>query len=755
VNPYHPTSSRPNRFAGTTRWLLFGAGAFLLFAILIFGGMEVHLLRADSSLTHSTTGDFIKGTFYTTGLHVVAGSDGEVQLLPIGFTDSWQTENAPTPLDPRAFLAAVSYNNILYAIGGYDSITGYKSTIYSATTSITGAITAGWSLAGDLGVMRAGHSAVISPTASGGILYVIGGFDLLNEASGFNTILYKTMNSSGQIAAGNWQIKTMPSTLKFTAAVVRNGYLYVIGGVTSGTTMNTIYRFPITNAAGDLGAPTTYVMPNALEQHAAVTWQSQSNVGYLYILGGVSDIMPTSIVNYVAFNPDGSLPAPAAWVTRTLVDAFSAHGGVQFNSNIHVIGGAKGLAASDYVSQVQSALIDFSPVEGELHDWSGTGLHWIVTSPLAEPRAHHGTAINTTGYVYVIGGLDATASTRSTVYRGTTSGAAYLHAPYGSYTNHFDTGSINNTLTYLRWTAWMTAAHTLTMRYRTSDSATNWPSVWESATASISGSNVITLPANLTKRYLQYQLLFTTTISSTTPLLRDVQLDYRPPPTPTPTNTSVSPTSPVTITTTPVPPGARLPDFMIPDMQAPVAGGSTMSYTLNISVTNWGTIGFNKLPQTLKLSKTAKVGQQTSRPGEKRRIPDSIRASAEYTGTTNYFVYLDAYVDPSSVPTTPANLGNCPAQGGGTNYAWIYALGLGETVNVPLQCYITAGAHTFYAQVDTCDNPPNGCSASYGYVLELKENNNTAGAITSGQTWHINLGWLNPLFLPSIFKSGP
>lgn len=747
MNPYLTPLTNRTRFSiSANRWL-FLAGAFLLLALLIVAGMEARVLHADTSIIHSTTNDFVKGTFYATGLHNVAGSDGEVQLLPVGFTDNWIAENPPSALPSRAELAAVSYNNILYAIAGGSINTGFLSDIYSATTTISGTIVSGWSLADDLGEQRAGHAAVISTTASGGVMYIVGGFNNGNIGTGFNTILYKTINTSGAITAGAWNTFTMPSGLKYPAAVVRHGYLYVIGGSSAGLLMNTIYRFPITNSSGALGSPVTYSMPNDLEKHGAVIWSSPNAQDYLYILGGVNDSGATSIVNYVPFNPDDSLPnlSSSSWVTRTLVDAFSAHGAIQSNNNVHVIGGAKSIGANDFVSQVQSALIDLEPVEGALHDWTGSGLYWIVTSPLAEARAYHGTAVNMSGYVYVLGGYDKNGNATSTVYRGNTTGVAPFHAPYGNYTNVFDTGVFSNTLTSLKWTTWVTGAHTLTMRYRTGNSTTSWSS-WMSATNSITGLNTLTLP-NIQNRYLQYQLLYTTTISSTTPLLRDVQLDYRPPPTVTPTTTTV------TVTVPPVTPGARLPDLILSALDAPVSS-SLMTYTVNVSVTNWGVTGFNRLPSTLTLSKTARSVQITGKPGVPRRIPDSlIRAAKDYTGTTNYFVWVDVYVDPTTIPTNPGIVGNCPTQGGGTNYALVYALGVGEIINVPIDCYLTQGSHQYYAQVDTCDNPPNVCSPVYGYVSELTDLNNIAGPVTSGQKWQGVLGWLNPIFLPRSSKS--
>src|SRR5262245_10771286 len=84
-------------------------------------------------ILHTTPDDFVRGRFYGTGLR--KKGDGEVQLLPVGLTTPW-TEAAPLPA-PRAELALVSYNNILYAIGGYDG-TVYHTEVYSASTSLIG-----------------------------------------------------------------------------------------------------------------------------------------------------------------------------------------------------------------------------------------------------------------------------------------------------------------------------------------------------------------------------------------------------------------------------------------------------------------------------------------------------------------------------------------------------------------------------------------------------------------------------------------
>ncbi|CAG0946314.1 hypothetical protein ANRL1_02908 [Anaerolineae bacterium] len=760
---HQEVSNANNHFDNIARRMLFGAGVTLLITLFLFTRHVPSRTWAAPgnttfSLIHSTSTDFVGGQFNFTGLRSVAPTDGEVQLLPVGFTSDWTPQTSLS--FARAELPAVSYKNTLYAIAGlkpFSEGATYATEIFTATTSVTGTITAGWTVADNLpaGEGRSGATAVIATTATGGILYVIGG-GADYSLGGTNTILYKTLDSNGSLASSAWITDTqLPVRLVYAASVVRNGYLYVIGGKNPdiGGSVDTIYRFQILNSSGALGAPTTTTMPHALDSLGAVVWEGQ-NQGFLYVLGGRNASNATSSVDYTPFNLDGSLPAASSWITTSsLGNAYSAHGAIQTRGNIHIVGGDEGIGATVAVSKVQSALIDSSPVEGRLHNWGGTAGEWIVSFTLPEPRFYHGTTVNLGGEVYVIGGKNNVGDLQTTVYRGSTQGNGFRHAPNGNYTNLFDTGDITYTLTGITWTVSMTPTdHTVTMQYRTSNDQVNWTG-WVSPTNSVNGTNKLNL--NLQKRYLQYQLLFTTSVSSTTPMLRDVQLDYSPPPppaTPTPTRT-VTPFPSVT-------PGARLPDFVIPDMRAePDKGNSSpVSYPLFISVTNWGNLGFNRAPV---LSKTAKVGQQSSKRGVPRTIPSGIRATKDYTGTTNAWFWVDVYVDPTVPPASSTDLGNCLAQGGGLNYAWIYALGLGETVNVPVQCYLPQGSHTYYAQVDTCDNPPNNCSPGYGYVLEMSEVNNIGGPVHSGELWHNPLppptpsSLLNPLYLPNILKAMP
>ena len=285
-------SNANNHFNNIARRLLFGAGATLLVALFLLAAIKPLVSRADTAncvsgtctITHTTASDFVQGQFYATGLRNVPPGDGEVQLLPVGFTSAWSNETGLTL--PRAQMGAVGYKNTLYVIGGaqpFDT-SSLATEIFTATTNITGTITAGWTPVDNLPEGRAGAATVIATTQTGGILYVIGGYTD-SEAGGSSTIYYKTFNLNGILAAGSWSTATLPAQLQFSAAVVRNSNLYVIGGSEPGVnSQNTIYRFPILNSSGALGTVIQYTMPHSLERLGAVVWEGPTQ-GFLYILG--------------------------------------------------------------------------------------------------------------------------------------------------------------------------------------------------------------------------------------------------------------------------------------------------------------------------------------------------------------------------------------------------------------------------------------------------------------------------------------
>lgn len=498
----------------------------------------------------TTTNDFVRGEFYATGLRKLG--DGEVQLLPMGLSTPWQATTALP--GNRAELALVSYNNILYAIGGFDGLQYHKE-IYTATTSLVGSITTGWVKAAELPVARAGAGAAFALVPDP-VLYVVGG----GTGSGSNIIYYQKLGAGGALS-NSWKTANLPENLVYSGVFVRNGNLYVLGGTPNAT--DNVYRLPITNGDGDLGAvQNDRSLPKKLTMHTAVTWDGEAG-GFAYVLGGLNDAQVSSEDVYLtSFNSDGSLHDNGGlnngWNNTSLVDAFNAHGTIQINGAIFVVGGRQGIASTDAVTKVQTALID---PDGSLHDWGGGIGNWIVTEPLPAPRFLHGTAVNDGGEIFIAGGYDNSFNPTNTVYHGSTTGAGTTYAPNGTFTSEPIDAGQNAQLFSFDWNASVddTSKMGLTLSYRAANSINNlqseaWTLAGASAQSSQGVTNTVQFPSVIQKRYFQYKAEFTTQISSASPRLNLARLNLVAPPTPTVTKTFTPLAGSPTATLTPLTP---------------------------------------------------------------------------------------------------------------------------------------------------------------------------------------------------------
>ncbi len=180
---------------------------------------------------------------------------------------------------------------------------------------------------------------------------------------------------------------------------------------------------------------------------------------------------------------------------------------------------------------------------------------------------------------------------------------------------------------------------------------------------------------------------------------------------------------------------ATLPDFRITSIQAPPAAGLAMTQTITITVKNQGTANYGPVRLSIPIPlPVPKLVQPTG----VRRLQSGFSSPRAYTQTTNYFFWVIPYIDRPSAGVT--DVGNCQNQNGQLQQPpfmpFIYSASLpaGGIQTVYASCWLTPGSHTFYARVDVCDNPPDVCSAEYGYVLEKDETNNVRGPVTSGNT---------------------
>ncbi len=707
----------------TSKWLLFGSSVMLLVAILSLFLSQTFPVSAGGPTCDSTgcyvfdttINDFAQGQFYATGLS--NNGDGAVQLLPIGITSPWNPDSNTLPAS-RAELATAIYNNKIFVIGGVDTTGNPQTSIFAATTYITGGIQApGFTTVSNLPIGLSGMPATIYSTGSGGFLYVPGGNTNISQVY-TSTVYYQQFDANGNFFGG-WKTTSapMPIPLVYHQAVVHNGYLYIIGGYEGFSTADPDISYGLINpSTGDITSWTTQsgVIPNngggGLSSFSAVIWQSGTGTDYLYLIGGgIAGSYNVPDVSYAAFNSNGSVGSFTLH-TSDLPLTLMAQAAVQFNGQIFVSGGLEGINITPTL-KVQSSLIDPT---GALHDWGG-GVHWISSSPLPEARNYHGSVVNSGGEVYVIGGYGPTGKATNTVYHGSTTGFGSTYAPNGNYLSrvislggqqNLDQIAVNSTITDV-------VSTTLTVRYRVGNDQNFTGAVWKNLPSLTTGTN-ITSTFSITDSgvsYLQYQAFFTTTKSSETPILNAVQAHYTPP-----------------------------SDLLITYMEVPpaFASGSPASQTVTITVSNYGqgpARPVRKLPTIIP----ALVPQTRSLGG--RRAP----------AATSHYFWVDVYVDHK--PTGPSDLGEC-------YNSWqlgTYPLPPGTSGNILISgCSVSAGTHNFYAQVDTCPNPglfPPTCPTE-GQIIESNENNNITGPLTSiiGSSSSIITG-TGGLYLPLILKN--
>ncbi|MBI4033389.1 carbohydrate binding domain-containing protein [Candidatus Saccharibacteria bacterium] len=174
--------------------------------------------------------------------------------------------------------------------------------------------------------LPAGRTESATATANG-YIYIIGG-------EGTSTVYYAKLNADGSTAA--WQTGTaLPLALDAPAAVTANGYLYVLGGINGTTYQNKVYYAKL-NADGSVGSWQTNSngLGTAVQRLAAVV-----NNGYIYVLGGqISTIASTSATYYAKLNADGSTGAFIA--TTVIPQDKNFHGSFVANGYVFVISGS-------------------------------------------------------------------------------------------------------------------------------------------------------------------------------------------------------------------------------------------------------------------------------------------------------------------------------------------------------------------------------------------------------------------------------
>jgi hypothetical protein len=338
----------------------------------------VSAAAAQEPVTLTSTADFRIGN--NEGLVSPAQDRVTRDQVSAGAVGDWSTLTA-YPV-PRGQTCSVAYNGFLYVVGGDagPNYPGgrYRTDVHVAPLNANGTVGA-WSATTGFATGRRLHTSI----AYNGFLYVMGG---INTGPNFlEDVQVARINANGTVGA--WSSTTaLPWARAGHNAVAYNGFLYLIGGSTSGGYPDTLVA--AIRADGSLGAwSATTNLPSLRGAHSSV-----AHNGFLYVFGG-NQFGPAGFarlddVLVAPLAADGSVGAWSA--TTELPTATSTHTSVVDNGFVYVIGGDDG--GGDMSDAVRVAPIN---ADGSLGAWS-------TSTALPSPRKDVASAVYN-GFVYTLG----------------------------------------------------------------------------------------------------------------------------------------------------------------------------------------------------------------------------------------------------------------------------------------------------------------------------------------------------------------
>lgn len=264
------------------------------------------------------------GYLYVIGGFAASGANTtNIQYAPINANGTIGSWTATTGFGTaRNGHTSVVYNGYLYVMGGYTG-TLFRDDVQYAPINTDGTIGT-WATTTNLPSARDGHAAA----AYNGYLYIFGG-----NASGAlqNTAHYAPINANGTI--GTWTATTsFTNARNGHTAFIYNGRAYVIGGINAGTYYGDT-QYATVNADGTIGAWTaTTSLGTARTAHATVAYS-----GYVYVIGGDSSVSSLTDVQYAPISANGTIGTWTA--TTSFTTARSDHAVVAYNGRLYMTGG--------------------------------------------------------------------------------------------------------------------------------------------------------------------------------------------------------------------------------------------------------------------------------------------------------------------------------------------------------------------------------------------------------------------------------
>ncbi|MFZ1801714.1 MAG: hypothetical protein WAU03_02250 [Candidatus Saccharimonas aalborgensis] len=379
------------------------------------GQQQIGILPGDTA----TGLGIMSGTVYANYIYLIGGvSPNLVDLKTVRYAkiDSnnnivtagaggW-TESPYQMAVGRRRSAAFGYNGYLYAVGGYEAVSGVLADIEFIKIDVsTGALVSGWVVSAVEINQRWGLTVPISNSYA----YVIGGCTAGASPGGCTTRTdviqtFQIYNNDSGTLAGYTNAANQYATNQQRlggSAVVLNGYLFMAGGCT-GTTdcttpVGTVSSAPL-DANGSVG---TWTDQAALP--SATGWGKLAAAGgSLYYIGGQNAAGTAQTAVYYT-TPSGGTVGSWSTASNGLPNARSKFGVASWNNRLYAVGGAgsgTGCTASNVCSTIY--------VSPQLSSGGNIGSAWS-TSSTSLPVARSGVAsIAYANNLYAFGGFDGT-----------------------------------------------------------------------------------------------------------------------------------------------------------------------------------------------------------------------------------------------------------------------------------------------------------------------------------------------------------
>lgn len=383
---------------------------------------NLYVMGGCSGVTAADSGLDCTGTLYTDVYKCFIKTDASLETSgsPCTTTGQLQIDSEPNTGGNQGLgvMAGAVYANYVYMIGGQSINESERGSVMYAKIDNNNNIVAA------TGSIWITSGSAISPVRRRGMAFGYNGY--IYALAGYNSggggslqdLLYAKVNvSDGSI--GTFTTSTVTVTARWDLrGVVNNGYVYAIGGCSTGappascTAMTgTVQTFQLYNNYS--GSPKLY---NAGNQYTTDRYGSSAAVlnGYMYLAGGCTTTTDctdaTNSVQYAALGADGVL---GTWAAGGNLPADRAWGQLEVaGGTLYYLGG------QDDAGTAQSTVYYTSSFSSGNPTWNGsaaTGGIGDTSGQAAQVRTKFG-AVSWNNRMYVVAGIGSGGTRANTVF---------------------------------------------------------------------------------------------------------------------------------------------------------------------------------------------------------------------------------------------------------------------------------------------------------------------------------------------------